>query len=958
MGAMQARRVLGTAIVAIVAVLATASVASAADFSVNDPSDAPLANSTGTDCVSTNGGSSCTLRAAVQAADNLGVANPGTASTIFLPANTYALTIPPAGYTSHPACNTPDPSDSEGDGCDGSDPAHGDLDVLGGTTLTITGAGSGSTTINANSIDRAFAVLPTGSLSLSGVTIENGAPAEGPFCASGTSPVVPYDCFPSSGVTFGDVGGAIYNNGALTTTGDVVLRGNQAVNQFNRGSGGAIYADSGATALSLSGTSFTTDYAQDGSAIFDGAPVDATISNSTFLGNDAAGGNGTIETNFNSGNLNITGTTFSNNLAGNGGAIYWASPSNLTADGNTFTGNSADAGGVLYNEQYTHATSLSGDVVTNNSAYDAGVIYENDYQTSTTADSVTLNNDEIAGNSATYVGVGYFSQGAGPTSTNSSYVGNRGADGGVFYLADTSSTGQGSSLTNVTMSGNSSNLGGAIYISAANPNPLTMVNDTVAFNTASVDGGGIYGASYATAGTNGGVTNTVVAQNSGGDCGGAGPQFASAVDSGYNADGDSSCFGYAGHPSTDEVGVNTALSPAAENGGPNAVETVAEHAGGPTVNGGNNAACPAIDARGLARPLTAADPCDIGAFELLGAALSAANAAPALATTSQPFNETITAANGAAGGFSTGTTLVDQLPAGETLYGATPSQGSCSASGAPAKLSCALGLVAPGASVTVQLVVAGSTAGAVTNTATVSNDEGASLSASVTTLITAPAAPSAAVGAAPGAYTGVASGVSKNTATLSGMVVPGGQPTGFFFEFGTSSSYGESTGVGFTGSVQEGVLAALANLSPVTTYHYRLVAINDSGASYGADATFKTQGTLPGSLRLGGGKLAVRKGKLFAPLTCVSSQRCLGLLAISTRVQTSATSRAATVACTKGKSASYRIAAHKRHVVKVSLRAKCMRALVGNGGRLDVRITVSARSGQLGLVKLVTLVLK
>jgi predicted outer membrane repeat protein len=954
MGAMHARRVLGTAIVAIVAVLATASVASAASFSVNDPTDAPLATSTGTDCKSTNG-DTCTLRAAVQAADNA-----GGPSTIVLPANTYKLTIAP-GYPGVAACTTTDASEGEGDQCDSNDPATGDLDVQNGTTLTISGAGSGHTIIDANSVDRVLAVQSGASLTLSGLTIQGGQPAFGPYCASG-SPATPYNCFPSSGHSFTSVGGAIYDDGRLTTTGDVVIRDSQALDNNNgQGSGGAIYADTAATALSLSGTTFTSDVAHEGSALFDIAPVDATISNSAFSTNEAAGGNGTIDVGFGSGNLNITGTTFSDNLAQNGGAIYWASESNLTADGgNTFTGNSADTGGVLYDQQYSHATSLSGDVITNNSAHDAGVVYQNDSQLNITADSVTLNNDQIAGNRATYAGVGFFASGAGPTSTNSSYVGNSGADGGVFYLGDTSSEGQGSSLTNVTMSGNSSTYGGAIYVGGTSINPLnslTMVNDTIAFNTASKIGGGIYGASYATAGSGGGVTNTIVAQNSGGDCGGPGPQFASAVDSGYNADGDSSCFGYPGHPSTDKVGANTALSPAADNGGPNAVETVAEPAGGPTVDAGNNATCLSTDARGLTRPLTAADPCDIGAFELLGAALSAANAAPAIAMPSLPFNETITAADGG-GSFSTGTTLVDQLPAGETLYGATPSQGSCSSSGAPAKLSCALGLVAPGASVTVQLVVAGSTAGAVTNTATVSNDEGASLSASATTLITAPTAPSAAVGAAPGAYTGVASGVSKNTATLSGMVVPGGQPTGFFFEFGTSSSYGESTGVGFTGSVQEGVLAALTNLSPVTTYHYRLVAINDSGASYGADATFKTQGTLPGSLRLGGGKLAVRKGKLFAPLTCVSSARCLGRLAISTRLQTSATSPVATVTCTKGKPASYRIEAHKRHVVKVALSAKCMKALVGNGGRLDVRIAVSARSGQLGLVKLVTLVRK
>ncbi|MDQ6804465.1 MAG: hypothetical protein M3065_05765 [Actinomycetota bacterium] len=944
MGAMLCRRVLVVAIVGILGVLAAAPVASAGTYTVNDPTDAPLATSTSTSCASTNGGT-CTLRAAVQAANNA-----GGASTISVAANTYKLTIPPADYHSVPACTTQ--FTFNGDGCDSNDPAHGDFDVLNGTTLTITGAGSASTTIDGNGVDRAFAVQSGGSLSLSKITIQNGQPAYGPYCFS-TNSATSYDCAPSSGVGSDAVGGAIYSDGALAMTGDVTLRGNQApVNQFSQGFGGAIYADSNTTALSLSGAVFSVNYAPTGSALYDTAPVAGTISGSTFSQNDTAGGNGTItgqSASAHQPSLSITGSTFSENIAGNGGAIYWNSPGDLTADGNTFIGNSAAAGGVLYNNFYNHPTSLSHDIIKNNSAFDAGVIYQNDsYSPNSIVDSVTLNNDEIDGNSATYVGVGSFASGAGPTSANSSYVGNSGADGGVFYLSDTSTYG-GSSLTNVTMSGNSSNYGGAMYVSNSAANPLTMVNDTIAFNTASVAAGGIYGARYATPGGSGGLTNTIVAQNSGGDCAGVGgSQFTAAEDSGYNADSDGSCFGYAGHPSSDKVGVNTALNPAADNGGPNHVQTDAEHSSSPTVNAGNNAACPTTDARGLTRPQTAANICDIGAFEVVSAALSLANTAPSSATANEPFNETITAF-GAGGGPSTGTIVVDQLPAGETLYGATPSQGSCVTSISPARVSCQLGLLATGSSATVRLVVAEANAGAVTNTATVTNDEGSSQSAAATTQV----ATAGALGTAPVAYTGPAGAVTKTIATLTGVVVPGGQPTGFFFDYGPSSRYGETTSVAHTGAAQEVVLAALAHLSSSTTYHYRLVAINDSGTSYGHDAKFKTKGTSPGRLLLGSRRFAVKGGMVFVPLTCASSKRCLGALSIDTRVKMTAASPAKTVVCTASSSAKYRIGAHKRRMLKVPLGATCVQVLAA-GGQLKVRVAVTSRSGQRGLVELAT----
>jgi hypothetical protein len=70
--------------------------ASAATFPVNDTTDAALSNPSSTACVSTNAGS-CTLRAAVQAADNS-----GGVSQITVPAGTYKLTIPSTGANDLP----------------------------------------------------------------------------------------------------------------------------------------------------------------------------------------------------------------------------------------------------------------------------------------------------------------------------------------------------------------------------------------------------------------------------------------------------------------------------------------------------------------------------------------------------------------------------------------------------------------------------------------------------------------------------------------------------------------------------------------------------------------------------------------------------------------------------------------------------------------------------------------
>ena len=98
--------------------------------------------------------------------------------------------------------------------------------------------------------------------------------------------------------------------------------------------------------------------------------------------------------------------------------------------------------------------------------------------------------------------------------------------------------------------------------------------------------------------------------------------------------------------------------------------------------------------------------------------------------------------------------------------------------------------------------------------------------------------------AGPIAVTGSATNVATTSATLNGTVDPNGRATTWYFEYGTSTSYGTKTAVKDAGSGGSAVAvsAALANLARGRLYHYRLVATSDAGTSRGADQTFTTFG--------------------------------------------------------------------------------------------------------------------
>ena len=245
------------------------------------------------------------LRSAIQAAD----ATSGP-STITLPAGIYNLSIPIGG---------------NGDAFD--DAASGDLDITG--NLTLNGAGSAGTIVNANGIDRVLAVASgTSPVVLSGVTLAGGAAGQD-----------------SAGPGLG--GGILLTSGNLTLGDDTSVTANQALD-YGGGLGGGIYEAAG-TQLTLTNSTVSNNTAgnlQDfgeqapsqGGGIYN-AGGQLTLTNSTVSGNQ----------------VNEYGGATEYGGVATGGGIYNNSPGNLivqnsTISGNTSTGQGggiANIGGVL-----------------------------------------------------------------------------------------------------------------------------------------------------------------------------------------------------------------------------------------------------------------------------------------------------------------------------------------------------------------------------------------------------------------------------------------------------------------------------------------------------------------------------------------------------------------------------------------------------------------------------------
>ena len=83
--------------------------------------------------------------------------------------------------------------------------------------------------------------------------------------------------------------------------------------------------------------------------------------------------------------------------------------------------------------------------------------------------------------------------------------------------------------------------------------------------------------------------------------------------------------------------------------------------------------------------------------------------------------------------------------------------------------------------------------------------------------------------------------IASFSATLNGSVDPHGLTTTVYFQYGTTTNYGSTTLSQIkTGNTYQNLTANISGLTASTTYHFRLVAVNNAGTIYGTDRTFAT----------------------------------------------------------------------------------------------------------------------
>lgn len=311
-------------------------------------------------------------------------------------------------------------------------------------------------------------------------------------------------------------GAAVSNNGHLILE-NVTLR-NMIDSAYN-GGGIATYG-----ALEITNSTFYENKATNGGAIFaSGASAVVSVENSTFRNNKA------------------TGTTADTN--GFGGSIYGMNGATVNLAHSDIHDNSAASGGGIYMANISSVLAISNTRIHNNSASVKGSGILNDAMATLT--DVTIDENSGVGTS---LGGGIYNYG-NLTLTNATLNGNS-----AYYGAGMSNAFSTANLTNVTVSGNSAlAYGGGIDNIAAT---LYLTNVTLSGNSAG-GGGGILNQNIAN--TNLYLKNVIFANSpTGNNC-----NFQKApISSDHSLSSDASCnFG---------VGSNSAklkLGPLETNGG-------------------------------------------------------------------------------------------------------------------------------------------------------------------------------------------------------------------------------------------------------------------------------------------------------------------------------------------------------------------------------------------------------
>ena len=306
-------------------------------------------------------------------------------------------------------------------------------------------------------------------------------------------------------------GGALWNNGGTMTVTDSDFVDNTANGAAAENGGGAIYNDAGTVAVIDSrfdgneADSDDNDGLSSGGAILANDNTTLDVENSAFTDNTSERAGGAIEVRSGT-STTLTRVTASENDAGanpgNGGVLHVTGDGDVTITGGTFANNSATEGGAFWNNQ--GAMAIDGAAIVNNEAdgNDAnqgggGIYAEAAGMEGGDSGTLTLTDTRIAGNTAS---------------------GTSGSGGGILL-----SPGVTANITGGTISGNSANRAGGGIENADATLVMSMVSlggtRTEAGNDAGANpgnGGGLHigGAGSAT------IDQTSVGYNTGVEGGG------------------------------------------------------------------------------------------------------------------------------------------------------------------------------------------------------------------------------------------------------------------------------------------------------------------------------------------------------------------------------------------------------------------------------------------------------
>jgi len=376
------------------------------------------------------------------------------------------------------------------------------------------------------------------------------------------------------------IGGGLYNDGLATLT-NVTIRGNTATN----GIGGGLYTAGTNGTLSMVGTLVSDNRAFNGGGIYaDSISGTLTLANSQIINNQSDLSGGGLYSNI---AANLTSAVVSNNhaIGGSGGGIYHASRQ-LSILRSTLADNQALAGsgGGLFNEALANLTQAA---FQNNQADNGGGLYNK------ATGRLSANNSTWYLNSATQRGGGLHNQGTLTLTQSTLYSNTTTLQGGSGLYNGSTANAQ---IINATLSYNAvlSSTTGTILNDSGS---LSILNSTLSQNgwPALARAGGALT-----------VTNTIIAHSTGGaNCVGA------ITSGGYNLDSGTSC----GLAAIGDINnTDPLLGTLQDNGGPTPTRGLLSNS--PAFDTGNNATCPAVDQRGVARPQGAT--CDKGAYEVIG----------------------------------------------------------------------------------------------------------------------------------------------------------------------------------------------------------------------------------------------------------------------------------------------------------------------------------------------------